>query len=307
MHKHPFRTCAALALGAFALDVHAVVVGGQILADTVWDNTLEAYTFSAPVQVAPGVTLTIADGVHVSGGEIDVYGTLDVNGTASSRVRFDGTRIVPGTNTLTRDNPFLIDVAYADFRSGSLYAPTGNAVYGTLRLSDSRLEDLPYLYLWYPTSSVLIERNQFMNTGGISVGSIYDVYVGNNRFENMTDGFAIRNWAGYFNWPMVARYNSFLDTGEPTLELPSGYSSGAMRATENWWGTTDEAVIQAMIFDRSDSFASASYIDYSGFLTGRHPNTPSAVPLPASVWLLGSGLLALTRFRRAVSPRSRLA
>ncbi len=78
------------------------------------------------------------------------------------------------------------------------------------------------------------------------------------------------------------------------LELPSGYDSAAMTATENYWGTTDTEVIDSMIYDKNDDIRCAGFIEYLPILSEPHPDTPT-LPLivnftysPATVYAYGA-------------------
>ncbi len=47
-------------------------------------------------------------------------------------------------------------------------------------------------------------------------------------------------------------------------------------------------------------FNDAGGFDSSQVLSGNVPNSPSPVPIPAAVWLLGSGLIGLVGMRRRI-------
>lgn len=259
-------------------------VGGIINDNTSWTLANSPYRLVQNVQIAYGATLTIEPGVEIEGAgkSIEVWGALNAIGNASSRIQFDSTHVVP------RGEPgesFLIQIEYAEMHRGSLYAPTGNAIYGSLQLRDSRLYDLgQYLYVWYPVGESFIERNVFVRSGGISVGADtrtqrVRVYIRNNAFVDWATlfgkSYAVENWASYGGETTIVQYNCFLNTDRIALRLPAGYSDALLSATDNYWGTTDEAVIQSMIYDRNDDLNSADVIEYRPFLTQPHPDTPS--------------------------------
>ncbi|TCS84490.1 Ig-like domain-containing protein [Tepidibacillus fermentans] len=261
-------------------------VSGIIKQDTTWTLAGSPYYLTGDIQIANGVTLTVESGVIIEGNNnrIRVFGDFEAIGKSNSRIVFNDVNIEPGENTPSEQ--YLIHIENADIIKGSLYRPTGNAIYGSLILRDSRLFDLEsYLYLWYPTSDVYIERNAFVNTGGISVGTSDNVkvHILNNAFFNYSN-FAVENWASYGTSETIVLFNSFLnskedDLGNPitykdTLVLPAGYSSAKMTATNNYWGTIDETVIEKMIFDKNDDISSASYINFKPYLQSPDPNTP---------------------------------
>jgi hypothetical protein len=123
---------------------------------------------------------------------------------------------------------------------------------------------------------VVIEGNRFIRSGGISVGARAPVrvYIRNNMFVGWTGEYAVQSWARYNGDVMVVERNSFLSTSRIALRLPRDYDPARMSAPSNWWGTTDEAVIRSMIFDRADDLASAGTIEFRPFLTAPDPATP---------------------------------
>ena len=171
---------------------------------------------------------------------------------------------------------FVMDINFAMLEGGSIYKPTGHSVKGMLLLRDSVLKDVnDYMYLWYIEADSYIERNVFIRSGGISAGmSSVNLYVENNAFYDMTTNYAIQNWAAYGSAMLYAHNNSFWDVGEIMLLLPSGYSSSKLNGTSNYWGSTDVSIIESMIFDLNDDLSCAGYIDYSGYLSSEHLDTP---------------------------------
>ncbi len=287
---------------------YATTVGGIISTNTVWSNLAEPYTFSSPIQVKNGVTLTIMPGVKIENGDIRVYGNLVSAGISSNNIMFSNVNIIPSGNG-DPSKQFSINISETKIQGGSLYYPTGNVGYGSLSLQDSYLKNIPYMYIWYPTSDVTIQRNYFEDFGGISVGSNnVDILIENNYFDSPAN-FAIQNWASYGSAITTVRYNSFVTGGDNIISLPAGYNSAKMDASENYWGTIDTTAIQAMIFDQNDDLSSAGNIQYLPFLLDHHPNTPqtpfaSTVPLPASFWLFGAGFLFV--YSRLTAQSSRL-
>jgi hypothetical protein len=208
-----------------------------------------------------------------NGYNLETFGTLSVQGTALQRVEIDDLHIKPGPSSSTL---FVMDINYAQITGGSLYKATGHSITGQLLLRDSVIKDMNnYLYLWYIAADSYIERNVFIRSGGISAGmSSINLYVENNAFYEMSTNYAVENWAAYGSAMVYVHNNSFWDTGEIALILPSGYSSSQMIGTSNYWGTTNTTIIESMIFDISDDLSCAGSIDYSGYLSVEHPDTP---------------------------------
>lgn len=258
----------------------ATSIEGIISSDTTWDISGSPYMINGLVQVAYGSTLTIDPGVEVQGGQLDVFGTLSAQGSVDAFIVFSDVNVSVGNNTSAE--PASIEIRFAEFQGGSLLAPSGGAGYGSLQLRDSTLTETDYMYLWYPTSSVYIERNIFIKAGGISIGTHAgtDVYIRNNFFQEQVSGFAVTNWASYGGSNTVVENNSFVSTDRLALQLPAGYDNAAMTAYNNYWGTVDESVIEQMIFDKNDNLSSNDYIPYQPYLSDHHEGTPIPAELP---------------------------
>jgi parallel beta-helix repeat protein len=91
--------------------VHAYTQkGGIINSDTTWTKSSSPYTFTGPVGIAEGVTLTIEPGVTINLGlfTLEVNGTLNAKGTPTDKVIFNSNHqnIWPPQNIiLPYDNP----------------------------------------------------------------------------------------------------------------------------------------------------------------------------------------------------------
>jgi hypothetical protein len=271
---------AWLGISAPTVPLHAsTVVAGIIRESVVWTVDKSPYHLTDKIQVSEGVTLTIEPGVIVDGNghAIQVWGTLEINGTAQNRVRIADTHIEPGNNQY--DAPrFVITITGAEIIGGSVYRQTGNAIYGTLELTDSILrKTTDPVVLWYPTSPVTIERNVFDNTCGIV--AITDVVISiqdNVFFQQMCWKpyiGAINLVASYWVEPII-RYNSFLSTDRVAIWIDTPYTHDTVDATGNFWNTLDQDAIADMIFDRNDDLAAPSEVLYKPYLSQRHAMTP---------------------------------
>ena len=262
----------------------ATSVGGIISSNTTWNLINSPYLITSKVQIAHGITLQIDEGVKVIGndGDIQVFGILNAIGSINAKIKFDNVNIVPGNGPT---NEWLtINIDYAEVNSGSIYYPTGNAVYGSLSLRNSILLNISYIYLIRPTEDSFFERNIFISSGGISVldhesGSIY---IRNNVFYQYTGDngqeYAIKNNGSSGTSETIAESNSFLSTDRIALILPNAFTSADITAINNYWNTTDTSEIESMIYDKNDDLGSANYIMYSPFLIVPHPDTPDSTP-----------------------------
>jgi len=255
-------------------------VGGIIWENTTWTLENSPYIITDTVQIPSNVTLTIEPGVVVTkptaGDMFLVHGAIYAHGNIDDKITFDG-----GGNSNffsaegSKEDAFL-DLDYCVIKNGnSFWPPTGYSQYGHFILRHSELIDLAtYSYMWYPPKDIYIEYNKFVNTAGFSIGhSDANVYIKYNVFKG-NRGFVVKNWASYGASQTIVKYNSFIDMSGIVLELPPGYDSAAMTATENYWGTNDTGIIDSMIYDKNDDIRCAGFIEYLPILSEPHPATP---------------------------------
>lgn len=243
-------------------------VSDNIENDVIWNNTENSYELTGDIEIKNGATLTIAPGsvVNGNGHSIKIYGVLDIDGATINAVN------IIGCNTVY--SPFDLDIKNSTITGGSLLNPTGNSGHGNINLSNNRFKDLSgYSYIWYPSSTVMIEKNVFESCGGLSIGTDYDVYIKNNVFHNCnSNGYVIESWATYHNSNVHVEYNSFYDDG---IVLKLKYSSAKMVAINNYWHTTDEAGIAKRISDANTDYSLTEIINYLPMLTEPNVNTPT--------------------------------
>ncbi|MEI8266568.1 MAG: Ig-like domain-containing protein [Betaproteobacteria bacterium] len=244
-----------------------------IATNTTW-TTGSVVNLTGEVQIAPGVVLSVEPGVTIkaNGNKITAYGTLKLAGTHSAPIKLDNAIVGFGSSSNT---PGDIQFSAVDMTAGSFLAPTGYGGYGRFDLVDSKFIGVSGFYIWYPTGPSSITRSVFDGSEGLSIGTSQagTITVTNNAFANQTGGAAIEVWANYNNGITVVR-NSFLSTDRVAIELPTGYSSASLIATNNYFGTDNTSTVNAMILDRTDSLARASVINYTPLLTQADSSTP---------------------------------
>ncbi|MDA8954266.1 hypothetical protein N9H90_10950, partial [Pseudomonadales bacterium] len=262
------RLCVLLVLGLFS----AVLQSAELIAeDTTWGPGM--ILLEQEVQVDHGVTLKIAPGTTVEGNEnqILLLGTLDVRGQKQNiilndlQIRFYSNSTTPGS-IIMKDVQML---------SGDIL----NGGYGSFDISDSLFVGVNGFYIWYPTADSSLRRNVFKGSSGLSIGLNYtSLDVRNNLFIEPTTArqgpvAAIFNWSNYSD-SLFVENNSFESIDTLALAIDSPRSS-KINAKNNYFGTTDESVIQAMIRDRNDSLEWPSVIEYEPFLLKPHVDTPT--------------------------------
>jgi hypothetical protein len=282
------RLVAAIlwALVLIALPAMGVTI---INADTTW-HAGQSITLTDNVQVAPGVTLTLEPGVSINGNRngIELFGgTLRAQGTSAAPIHIKDAIIALGSDTT--ESHILFD--YVTMSGGSFAAAGGNHGYGYFDVIKSHFSGVTGFYLVYPTRDSRIESNTFDSCDGLDIALNNDVHflIQNNVF---TRTGAITNFAQYGASELVVRFNSFLNSNMVALQIASGYSSAAMTATDNYFGTTDRNIVDAMVLDRLDSLNRFSVIPIDPILGAPHPDTPPVEAL--TVGGAVSGLPGLT-------------
>jgi hypothetical protein len=252
--------------------------------DTTWTKN-SVITLSEDVQVEYEKTLTIEEGVVVNGNGfvIQVYGTLAADGLASYSTQFNDTAFKFGSNHQT---PGIINLTNVKLNGGSFLAPTGNGSYGSFSVTDSFFDSVTGFYIWYPAEESSFTKNIFLDSAGLSIGTRVDVTIENNLFIGNV-GPAVENWAAYDSASVKVFRNSFLSSDYYALALREGYSSSAIDATDNYFGTVVDSEIQELVFDRLDTLGNNSVINGS-FLASPHPDTPAFDNEPPKIAITSS-------------------
>jgi hypothetical protein len=251
-------------------------VSGAIVGDTTWTVSGSPYYIQGKVQVAAGVTLTLEPDVEVHGGTLELYdATLNAVGGPTTPIRFFDVVLVG------RQSAFVISMQNVEFYRGSIYDTGLSYGNGSFYLRDSDVQDTGGFYIWYPNAGA-IERCRFMGNSGFSVG----IYTGttftitNNLFWKPRPGVygsaIIENWARY-GGSLVVNGNSFY-RGDTTyvLELKTNYNSNVgMDATQNYWNTTDQSSIDALIFDKNDDLGAENVIPFLPVLSAPGATVPA--------------------------------
>ncbi|WP_027159934.1 hypothetical protein [Methylobacter luteus] len=246
-----------------------------ISTDTTWHAGEVPDLRDQSVQIANGATLTIEGGAEVERGDIQVFGTLNVVGRPDALVDLRGVSITITNNDPDAINDGRVNIAYAYIigANSSLFVRAPD-YHGSITLTDSIVNYTNYwpsVGLGYPIADAHIERNVFYVAGGIHVGTNNNVsvYIKNNVFAELLTT-AVENWASD-SGATVVENNSFLNTNL-ALSLENRYedsSHAAISAADNYFGTTDTALIDEMIHDKKDDLLADSVISTS------HTNAPS--------------------------------
>jgi len=249
-------------------------VGGSIIkSDEVWSKEKSPYILQGNVQLSQDAVLIIEPGVAVQGNgkSIRVWGTLSAVGTKDDPIIFEQTSIYPGNSQATSNKHGLITIQYSQLYRSKLYYPSGDAMYGSLILTDSYIEDLDWMYMWYPVRDSIIQRNVFIRPGLIDSGlTRVGLNISNNVFYKQSK--PIVNWATYDDAKVVVERNSFLSAKGEILALKYDHSS--MTAPSNYWGGLPDSEIPGKIIDKNDDLGLPGFIEYLPTLSEPDAETP---------------------------------
>ena len=231
-------------------------VGGTLTGDTHWTLAGSPYVFSANVILATGATLTIDPGVTVLANAHALYlqGKVTAVGTPTDPIVMDhAVEIVfyPGAEGSA--------FAWTEFRSMFDYVRPDQNTYGPLpSLAHVWFNGGRGLYFYYPHAGTVTDTYTFSDarfTGGAEVGGCCSSWSGSRL--SIEGGGVITAYSNSIGIT-ISDSNILPKAGScgsaAGLGCAIGTFTGTMpiTATNNWWGTTDRAAIDAAIYDGLD-------------------------------------------------------
>ena len=239
-------------------------VNGIINQNTTWDLSGSPYEVTDRVQIANGVTLTIAPGVRVFSGNnsigghyyIEVFGSFSAVGSANNPIELNGLDILPGN---TGSGELRIEHAKMQFTAAYVTTLLDSVAAGTW-VSPSRC-----------TAGCRVERNVLIGGPVIANGS---TTILNNVFYDYHVGFASSKYAIEATSSANIKNNSFMSTDREAVLI----GNSNVDLTGNYWGTTDTAKIDAMIHDKNDNLNIQGLGNYTPFLQVPDTSTPDITP-----------------------------
>lgn len=253
------------------------------------------YMLTQDIFIRQEKTLSAEPGVEIYGDSIidqfnraeppviDVFGTLDMRGSINEKILFSNIEVSAGKTS--SDGPYyFIRFSNVMFEGGVFHS--GSSGYGHLDVRKSAFLNVARgIDLFWPYKHTFFVGNSFVNSGGIrfllnSPKSLFPdgedkMTIENNIFVNPRNSIwgdhAISTYGTSANSFISVQNNSFYTDGKVAVRVEQ---SGAFDAPNNYWGTTDEDVIKAMIWDMNDDPALTHIIEFRPFLTEPHPDTP---------------------------------
>jgi hypothetical protein len=163
----------------------ATTIGGIVNSDLVLTKSKSPYSLSSTLQIPAGVTVTVEAGVEVESHGTDVMfwnqGILNFKGTKELPILLSGK---PSIYVLTKGSEpgSELNITGVLFNGGgTIWSNAGYFGYFSLVFEDSEIKDVSnFIYVWYLLNKAVIQRNVFINSGGLSVG--FNVLVRTYRF-----------------------------------------------------------------------------------------------------------------------------
>ena len=210
-----------------------------------------------------------------------VRGTLNISGTAQSRVVFKP--LTTACDESARNRNDWGGVLYQTGSSGAVdyvdihCAQNGLYVPESLSITNSKLaSNSTGIYVKGASASSVaaptIQSNEIINNGyGIYAGTYSALVVNSGNLITGNDrGIYLYGDSNATRHPTAA-INANVIQGNTGYNVYAsnfyGNASHVLDATGNWWGTPDPARISQSIYDRKNSSA-APYVDFSDYLNG---------------------------------------
>jgi hypothetical protein len=258
-----------------SLDQEAITnVSGEITTDIVWDLAGSPYTLVGDVQINNGVRLAIEDGVVVNnpdGYQILVYGTIQAEAVPNNPVVFNNVMVnVATAGTVIFD--------YAEFNQGHIRNDLG---FEHFTITNCRFNETSYLRINARTDSYF-DRNTLTDAGYVELiantsSHDRDIYARWNTFYGKHPTLALKScykvsYEGSDR--LVIHSNNFLDENNYGISLH--FNTSTVYATNNYWGSTDPAVIADRINDSNDDPSIPGTVLFEPFADVLYPIPPSS-------------------------------
>jgi hypothetical protein len=259
----------------------ATTIGGIANSDLVLTKSQSPYSLSSTLQIPAGVKVIVEAGVEIQSNGLETMfwnqGNLTFNGTRENPIRLTGK---PSVYVLTKNAQIgsQLNITGVLFNGGTrVWSNQGYSGYFSLVFEDNEVQDVTdFIYVWYLLNRAVIQRNVFVNSGGLSVGfgEGKDVSILNNLFIGpSTTGYWVESWASY-GGQLEVHNNEFRGGPYIAVQLKPDYKDAKISATSNFWGTQSTVDISKMVNDRNDSLSYVNTIDISGPLSQSALGTP---------------------------------
>jgi len=250
----------------FDVIVPATVLSGNILSSNL---TLEKggspYYIDGELQIPDGISLNIEPGVHISGGQIKVWGELNAFGTAEEKIIINNVSIEIGSSASDCRVNLInseINTKKLDLKSGCEYTIIGSEI-------------IKNPYLITVSNDTKIEKSNLIRSDMSVLGGQFTIK--NNNFIDSKISFAGVSGLEIPIFEKNSIYNKSANNEySSTISVVGNRTPGTLSAINNYWGTNDPEIIESMIFDSSDDYNNKISVDFDPFLEAPDSATPDA-------------------------------
>ena len=281
-------------------------VSGLISADTTWTSDF-IYIVTGDVGVEQGVTLSIEPGTLVEFNEgcgLQVAGTLIAEGTSQQRITFasndgywGGIKLLSGWEQASSTIAYTIieNVRddYMDYRHGAIQIEAryiSSVSHNIIRDCESRGISVWHcggfdishnlivncsrtgIYSWCGPQSIAYNQVTGCEDGiRVTLGDEQEVFLEHNTLTN--NGYGI-HMGGSRSIPfnrVIHINNNIFDNVNYNAYCFTYYTPDIVDASNNWWGTTDESLIEQGIYDYYDDLTLAK-VTYTPIATAPIPD-----------------------------------
>ncbi len=222
-------------------------VQGNIITDTAWTKESSPYYVVGTLQVFENATLKISEGVEVIASEnvgIRVAGKLEVLGTNKEPVKFTSPKRWRGIEFINSnssvENAHIDKASYAlELTRNSVVKTNGNIFTRNHYVVRDSYESPEIQF----TNNTVLDNSYVFDR----ISPIGESLFKNNVFKNNESVFH----QGSYSEEILINENNFINNRLVVTARSAGYYEPA-KLSNNWWGTTNTAEIDSLIFDKYD-------------------------------------------------------
>lgn len=278
------------------------VLTGYINEDTVLSNNQDKYILNGNLDILPGITLTIEEGITIESSEmfcfngiggsscpgntINLYGDakLVINGTETNKVRLNSVRVYVDNSD---DSDYSsININYLEGKNSYFYLNKNlSQITNSQFISENILTDTSSSYGW----SLITYVNPIINSKFIgnslsgnsnldiakSFGIVSGIEISNNTFYRNDFGYSssdstydieVRSTNGSDYSNLLINNNNFVNTDKQYFLYTYSDSGDTLDLTSNFWRNLTDYEINSKIYDNSENSNVQSYVDISNQL-----------------------------------------